>query len=60
MLQLQPPCFLPLPRCRIPGSSSSRRRRARPSALAFRSQWKLPDVDTGERAASPRRRFRFR
>ena len=50
MLQLQPPPrFLPLPRCRIPGS---RRRRARTPALALRSQWKLPDVDTGERAPS--------
>lgn len=47
MLQLQPPRFLPLPSRRLAG----RRRRARP-ALAFNSQWKLPDVDKGER--SPR------
>ncbi|KAI5003579.1 hypothetical protein ZWY2020_030739 [Hordeum vulgare] len=42
-LQLQPPRFLPLPRSRLPGR---RRRRAPPPALAVRSQWKLPDVDT--------------
>uniref|UniRef100_A0A8I7B622 Uncharacterized protein n=1 Tax=Hordeum vulgare subsp. vulgare TaxID=112509 RepID=A0A8I7B622_HORVV len=42
-LQLQPPRFLPLPRSRLPGR---RRRHGPPPALAVRSQWKLPDVDT--------------